>query len=171
MKLCSLCGKTKPESEFGSARGRPGGLAAYCRPCAKEYSAKRRKGNPEPHRKASREWARRNSEHIKDKRRARYLKHRLAYRDQQLRRDHGIGQAEYEEALVLQGNKCGICRRHAELHLHGKHLHIDHDHRSGKIRGLLCSRCNHALGLLLDNKQIAANLIEYLTDPPYARIR
>lgn len=61
-------------------------------------------------------------------------------RDYKLRQRYGIGLEEYKEMLANQGGLCAICR--------GKRsypLDVDHDHKTGKIRGLLCKMCNHRL--------------------------
>jgi hypothetical protein len=59
--------------------------------------------------------------------------------------DHGITLADYEAMLARQGGGCATCGRKPES---GKNLHVDHDHQTGKIRGLLCIGCNLAIGYL-----------------------
>ena len=78
-------------------------------------------------------------------------------RDSSLRFRHGITQANYEEILALQGGVCAICR-----HKYPEALCVDHDHRTGVLRGLLCQRCNRGLGLLRDDEDVLARAIEYL---------
>ena len=65
-------------------------------------------------------------------------------RDYNLNLKYGkaFGIVEYEVMLVSQLGGCAICGRSAET---GKHLHVDHDHATGRIRGLLCHRCNHGM--------------------------
>ena len=63
-------------------------------------------------------------------------------RDKYLRRKYGIDESVYREMLKAQGGKCAICRRPPKA---GKNLHVDHDHVSGLIRGLLDFRCNRRL--------------------------
>lgn len=70
---------------------------------------------------------------------------------------------EYETLLKLQGGKCAICRARPI----SKRLAVDHDHKSGDVRGLLCGRCNHDLmGNAWDSLAIAAALWHYLNTPP-----
>ena len=67
---------------------------------------------------------------------------------------------EYENLLKIQDSKCKICQRNKnDLSVA---LAVDHDHKTGKIRGLLCSSCNQGLGLFLDSPLLLKNAINYL---------
>ncbi len=67
---------------------------------------------------------------------------------------------EYDNLLKEFGNSCGICKEHqSNLSLP---LHIDHDHVSNKVRGLLCRDCNFGIGLFKDNISIIQSAISYL---------
>jgi Recombination endonuclease VII len=57
----------------------------------------------------------------------------------------------------IQKNKCAICKK-----VFNKTPHTDHDHKTKTFRGLLCSRCNQALGLFLENIRIMSNAIRYI---------
>jgi len=59
-------------------------------------------------------------------------------RAQQLKQKYGITEADYEKMLKDQGEVCAICKRHQRF----QRLAVDHDHKTGKIRGLLCPECN-----------------------------
>jgi hypothetical protein len=61
----------------------------------------------------------------------------------QLRARYGLSAAEYDRLLALQGGVCRICKETCST---GKRLAVDHDHETGKVRGLLCRRCNRGLG-------------------------
>lgn len=80
---------------------------------------------------------------------------------------YGITPEDYAELLVAQGNVCAVCREPETLIRKNSvcQLAIDHDHQTGRIRGLLCNNCNRALGMLNDNPEIlrapAAYLEEY----------
>lgn len=106
------------------------------------------------------------SRHKPEYRRAYYLAHKGVARDQQLRRDYGITQDDYLRILAYQHKKCAICRRHMDGHLKGKFLQVDRDHKTNRVRGLLCPNCNKALGLLQDCEQFAIHLLQYLATPP-----
>lgn len=65
-----------------------------------------------------------------------------------LRRRYAIGALDYEAMLVFQDGRCAIC---GEVPVRDKTLHVDHDHRTGAVRGLLCTRCNTGIGWWQDN--------------------
>ena len=77
-------------------------------------------------------------------------------------RKYGITADRFFELMALQSEACAICR--ARFAWSGKQTkpHIDHCHHSKMVRGLLCNRCNTVLGLVADNEQLLAALIEYL---------
>ena len=74
----------------------------------------------------------------------------------------GITPAEYDLLLKEQGGKCKICG--AISSVNGHRLAIDHDHTTGKIRGLLCKACNAAIGYLGDNPVLAEKAAIYLRE-------
>lgn len=76
-----------------------------------------------------------------------------------LRRLYGLPEAAYEARLAAQGGACAICRTRPEL---AGRLHVDHDHGTGKVRGLLFGKCNKALGLLGDTANGVRPALDYL---------
>jgi hypothetical protein len=76
-----------------------------------------------------------------------------------LRSAFGLSVAQYEQLLISQGGGCAIC---AGSNPSGKRLAVDHSHDSGKIRGLLCSRCNTMLGHSREQVSILQQAIAYL---------
>lgn len=77
-----------------------------------------------------------------------------------LKRQYGITLEDYNDLLVVQNYKCAICPKSHSESLHG--LHIDHCHKTKKVRGLLCMQCNTVLGKVNDNIKILENAITYL---------
>lgn len=73
---------------------------------------------------------------------------------------YGLSLKDYSKLLENQNNVCAVCFNPPTTS--HKHLAVDHDHVTGKVRGLLCTQCNRALGLLKDSKQIVEKLLEYL---------
>jgi hypothetical protein len=74
---------------------------------------------------------------------------------------------EYQALVESQGGLCAICRE-PETAMRGgviRPLCIDHDHETGVVRGLLCSRCNTAVGLMLDDPDRLREAVAYLTIP------
>lgn len=89
-------------------------------------------------------------------------------RSDEMRRRRGITLEQYNVRLAAQNGKCAICGN-VETALDPKsgrvrRLAIDHSHATGKIRGLLCSWCNHGLGKFRDNRSFLAKAIAYLAD-------
>lgn len=81
-----------------------------------------------------------------------------------LKNEYGLSKNEYDALKVTQDNKCAICggegflmRKH-----HWSKLVVDHDHKTGVVRGLLCHNCNRALGLFKDNPKTLKNAALYL---------
>lgn len=74
---------------------------------------------------------------------------------------YGITEQIYEEERKKQNFSCLICNQHEDTEFLGK-LNVDHDHKTGKYRGLLCTNCNHGLGKFLDNPELLKKAIEYL---------
>lgn len=83
-----------------------------------------------------------------------------AFLDARLRRLYGIGLTEYVGMRTNQNNECAACRR--EWESWENRFSVDHDHRTGHVRGLLCQPCNLALGHVNDDPERLQALIEYL---------
>lgn len=73
---------------------------------------------------------------------------------------YGIDFAIYNKMFKEQEGCCGICKRHQSEF--DSRLVVDHNHETGKVRGLLCFQCNTALGLLKENKQSVMNMVIYI---------
>jgi Recombination endonuclease VII len=78
-----------------------------------------------------------------------------------LKRTYGLTLEEFNEKLKSQNNKCAICGNEETRDKHNVFA-VDHCHKTGKIRDLLCWKCNSGLGLYNDNKQLLINAIKYL---------
>lgn len=83
------------------------------------------------------------------------------YKHNQLRFKYGIGINEYNKMLAEQNGKCAICDG---VNHNRKKLSVDHCHETGKIRGLLCEKCNSVLGWAKDSTLVLQNAISYLKD-------
>jgi predicted nucleic acid-binding Zn ribbon protein len=79
-------------------------------------------------------------------------------------RKYNLGLKDYDELFEIQDGKCAICQSVETMLLHGKikRLAIDHCHQTNVVRGLLCSRCNLAIGQFNDNWVLLENALEYL---------
>ena len=85
------------------------------------------------------------------------------YRRQHLKRAYGITPEQYDELLEKQNGKCACCGADKPGNSRrDKYFAVDHDHSTGKVRGLLCHNCNTALGLIRDNPQTLTSMLTYL---------
>ena len=84
------------------------------------------------------------------------------YREKNLRQLYRIGHEDYERMLADQGGTCIACPATPESQRHGR-LHVDHNHETGEVRGLLCHNCNTAIGLLKEDVARFAALTTYLS--------
>jgi len=78
------------------------------------------------------------------------------HRSYGLHKRYGVNQDDLKKRLELQLNGCAICKQPFEK------FAVDHDHRTGRTRDLLCYRCNNILGLANDNEELLFMCIEYL---------
>lgn len=143
MKICSKCGNGKPLSEFGKASRMKDGLRTWCKECVNKDN------NSRYHR------------HTDEQREA----HRWSSRKSQIKR-YGITVEQYEAMWESQGGKCKICGDPIMSHSNEKHkvACIDHDHKTLKVRGLLCWHCNIGLGKFFDSAERLENAIKYLKE-------
>ncbi len=65
---------------------------------------------------------------------------------------------DYDKLFERQQGRCAVCRKEFAV------LHVDHDHVTGKVRGLLCGNHNRALGLLQDSRENISALLRYVTE-------
>jgi hypothetical protein len=137
-KCCPKCKIEKPTSEFRTLRS--GELTWWCKECDNAYKRERRKKNPEQP---------------------------GARRGLHFQRTYGITPAEYGALLTAQWGLCAICGK-GERRMGGRHgttpkaLSVDHDPRTGKIRGLLCDMCNRGMGYFGHDPQLLMKAARYL---------
>lgn len=92
---------------------------------------------------------------------AKYIEGKGGNRNHNLYRKYGITEVAYEVYFKLQNGLCAICMKSAENELHGV-FSVDHNHDTGKIRGLLCRSCNLGLGKFSDDPTVLQKAIDYL---------
>jgi hypothetical protein len=143
-KRCGTCGGTKPLEEFNVMRRSPDGRQARCRECQQRINREWKDRHRSLVNLSTREWARLNPERA---------------REHHFLRRYGITLAQYEWLLRQQDGVCAICSQPCAT---GKNLAVDHDHVTGAVRGLLCDRCNHAIGSLEDDPGRADQAAAYL---------
>lgn len=97
-------------------------------------------------------------------RKSHYEQQRDRARDLAFRDKYGIDLTEYQRMADEQGHKCAICGEPETIESNGKPrlLAVDHCHDTGKVRGLLCGRCNPMIGYADHNVDILTRAIDYL---------
>lgn len=151
-KECRKCGIVKPLFSFHQHKR--DGLQSRCKNC--QYGINR--NNPKLG-ECARNWALRN----KEKRRASDAKYRKtdkakarSYKEW-LKRAYGVTSETITESLARQNNRCAVCGERF-----AKRPQIDHDHKTGAIRGLLCGPCNRGIGMFRDNAEFLENAATYI---------
>jgi uncharacterized protein with PIN domain len=90
-------------------------------------------------------------------------------RKQHLEHCYGISVADFEQRLLRQNGKCAICKEDITETKNGRlKAHIDHDHETGVVRGLLCLSCNTGLGQFKDSPINLRAAAQYLTNAKLA---
>jgi len=89
----------------------------------------------------------------------RYKENKHKHQDYKRKKKFGLGKLEYQKLLMAQNNTCAICGIKFPK---GKDPSVDHDHKTGIVRGLLCSNCNLGLGHFKDDIEVFLKAIQYL---------
>ena len=138
-RKCGKCKQIKDLNGFGKDKRTYSGICNICKECRSKIIPSAR---------------------TKEARHQQYLKVKEKVREWGIVKRYGITLKQYNEMLVKQNYLCAICDKHqSESH---KGLHVDHCHDTDKIRGLLCSSCNLAIGQLKHNITILTKAIKYL---------
>lgn len=125
----------------------------------KEYRKQYYLKNKEKELKYQKQQRLNNPEYIKQYYKT--LKGKETQRRADLKLRYGITIEDYDQMFELQNGKCKVCGSEDNGN---KRFHIDHNHKSGKIRGLLCNRCNLMLGHAKEDIEILTKAIQYLKD-------
>ncbi|MEV6484659.1 endonuclease VII domain-containing protein [Streptomyces sp. NPDC051576] len=176
VKRCTGCERDLPVASFATDRNRRDGLQVRCRGCVAEYSAahyRRRRealgktvreqadipaghkqcrtcGEVKPHS----EWHRNSSASDGLSTRCKACR-AVKGREDHLKRNYGLTEAERDEMVASQMGLCVIC-------LKAPAVHVDHCHETGRVRGVLCFNCNSAIGKLGDDPDAVRRAAAYL---------
>jgi hypothetical protein len=180
-KSCTTCNTEHPATtEFFYADPKSRfGVSSKCKTCRNRQiketriqndSEQRREEGLEGARKQAREWRRNNPEKIKELDR-KYKEENpeqraKTYKRHRLKKEYGMALEEHEATQIRQNFKCAICRKDIEDFSGKKIFHVDHDHFSGEVRGLLCPHCNSMVGFSEDSPETLLSAAEYLMNPP-----
>jgi hypothetical protein len=139
--------------------------------CIRCYSRRRYKENKEEIKRYQEEnkdhikqrkakWYKANRDDLRTKARENYHKTKELVQDRRLKQKYGISNNDYKQLQDSQENKCAICNRKQN----NKRLAVDHNHKTGKVRGLLCEKCNRALGMFCDDIYLLEKAATYLKE-------
>jgi len=134
---CGKCSTMKEHTAFHKCKTNKDGLSYWCKECSCRLSR-------EHHARRMRE-----DKDYRTQKRSIYFLH-----------TYGLTLTEYEQKLVSQGNICTICG--TSLPSTGLLTHLDHDHKTGKLRDFLCTNCNRGLGSFKDSITNLEKAIMYL---------
>lgn len=145
MKTCTKC---ETEKELDKFRTRGNGYHSWCRECESNAN---------------------NARYTPKERKPRMVKTKeevgLAAKRRMLKHRYNLTLEQYEAMYTNQNGKCAICKDDYELGGRSG-LFVDHDHKTGDVRGLLCRKCNSAIGQLSECKDILTEAINYLGVQP-----
>lgn len=154
MKQCTRCKEFKPLDQFNKDKKTKSGLTYHCKSCVSHYCKTR---NGVVDRAAintqARVWKKANPHKV---------------RAQQIKQNFGLSYDDYISLLEKQHHSCAICKTSllpfGSVNQTDIIANVDHCHTTGKIRGLLCRKCNTALGLLNDNVDVIVAAATYLKE-------
>ena len=157
MKRCKHCGIEKPLDDFYVDRKARDGRRPDCKAC--NLAARRAKyaENPRPYVDRVLKWQRENRDRYLERQRS-YRgtpAKKLSNRKSHLKRKYGITIEEFDALLAAQGGGCAICGNPDADN-------VDHDHVTGKVRGILCFTCNVAIGLVSEDEERLVGALHYL---------
>ena len=135
---CSKCKQIKPKADFYKRADRPSGVQSRCKSCIGNSTIQ------------VREWRTKNPEAA------------AANRQRSRVKVYDLTIEEYNALLEKQDHKCAICR--ADKPGGKGRWHVDHNHKTRKVRGLLCAMCNVGLGNFYDDTSLLGQAIKYLEE-------
>lgn len=176
MKTCHKCNTTKPVTDFHTDISHADRLSSQCKSCRNEYH----KANKERYSALRKEWRKNNLQRDIATARKYYHTHtdkileqrKLSRQDNdfsirkkeqkwKIKSRYGVTLEEKEAILSKQQGLCAICHKMVS----GFSAVIDHDHETGRIRGILCRSCNFGLALFGDSREGILVALEYLNAP------
>lgn len=146
-KTCKVCGELKPADLFHKHSSGKFGVRGDCAACVTKYT---------------KEYRTKNRDSIRAKKRQAHKNNPDLKRKHYLKSEYGMTIEEYEIKLASQGGACAVCKSTSPKCIQHKHLYIDHCHATGKIRDILCGRCNAAIGQAEENPERLEDLAAYI---------
>lgn len=143
-KICTKCKHIKALVAFSPQSGGYLGRLSRCKLCVAASMRRYRDNNRVEHNKKAVAWCAVNKKRV---------------RGYSLKRKYGVSRSRFDSMLMAQDGVCAVCHR---LNTFGRELCVDHNHKTGRVRGLLCHRCNTAIGFFGDDSNVIARAISYL---------
>lgn len=154
-KKCSRCKKEKEVKEFHKSKKDILNRKPACKECIKIDSKEYYLNNI---RKIKQRVSHYNKKYPE--------KHKILRTNNHLQKRYGLNLKEYKILLKYQNSVCAICKqKETRKDSHSNNvtkLSIDHCHKSGKVRGILCNKCNNGLGRFKDDIKLLKSAIDYL---------
>lgn len=173
--LCSACKGEFPTSSFHKATKTTRGYQYKCKACVsaddkseyrKAYQrvkvAQWRESNPDKRKEQKRRHYEKHKDKIDQRAKDWYENNKERHVNNALLRKYGVTLDQYNLLRAQQDFRCAVCNAH-ETDV-GKQMFVDHDHVTGKIRKLLCTKCNVGIGMLQDNPDIMERAAKYIRD-------
>jgi len=134
-KVCTKCNEAKPISDFYRAKRSKDGFHSWCKQCARKNDKKKKYYSKPGAKRKRNEWKYQNR--------------------------YGITIGQRERMYANQDGKCGMCKQLVPY----SEIYTDHDHKTGKVRALLCCRCNALLGYYetVETEELRKQFEKYLT--------
>lgn len=156
LMLCTKCKIDKPKTLFYKDKSKPSGFHTNCKLCQSSRNKAKRVNDPK--------WHNLQKEKSKQYRKTNPIKSQLKVKDCTYRAKYGVTYLEFLEKIKSQKGICKICS--TPLVIEGRNCPqkavIDHCHITGKVRGIICHRCNVGLGNFLDDANLLKFAQEYI---------
>jgi hypothetical protein len=159
-KICTQCGVEKEVSKFSKHKYGKDGLRSSCKSCDSIDFKKWLKINKEKQKISIKNWKNKNRKQLIKTEKIWLQDNPDYHRRLHLKKTYKISLENYNNLLKSQNGVCAICGQIEKIN--NRSLSIDHDHVTGKIRGLLCYECNTGLGKFKDNEILLNKASDYL---------
>lgn len=152
-RICNKCNVEKHSSEFHNcSKSYTGGIKYSCKKCSKLIRHNYYKNNKLRTKETCKLWVKNNPHKMK-----------LYYKKQDLKKLYGLTIEKFNNMLREQNYNCAICAQHMS-NCTKKTLYVDHCHKTGKIRKLICGNCNSGLGMFKDRIDLLQLAISYIKE-------
>lgn len=147
-KICSKCKIEKPFSEYFKDTHREIGIRCRCKECCNLDTIEWREKNRSEYNNYAAAWRAKNPnrQHATD-----------------IKRNYGLTIEQYNTMLIEQKCQCKICGKQHDPSVKRGRLYVDHDHKTGEVRALLCGACNSGIGYFNHDTEIILRAIKYLS--------